>query len=708
MEDSQKKRLDQILLDDGLVTEEQITSALEHQKKYGGKFGSQLLFNNFINETSLVKALSKQFHCEGVVLSNLRISNNITSFIPKRLAVARKIMPFDYDIESNILKIACEDPSDTNLRSELSFVARGKKIKLYLAAELALNNTIARHYLGQEIPEGKFLINLPMEEGLNESKTEDSNEQKESILLVIDDAQSADVLKMIFEADRFQVTISESADDAIDILANNEFHSVFIKDTVAGDYIDLIDRLRKKSPSTVVRYFESTSSLLLENRYPTDQENLLQQNLDLFTSLLAKKENFPYNHSGVVGSYALKLSRKLGLPAKEEASILTAAYLHDLSSYYYTIEEDDNFRKPIELSIKLLKSVNFSPVIIEMLKSMYIDLKHKYTKRLPIEVLGGNILTVVDIFCENISINERLSLDKFESLKKKLRDLTGKLFLTEVVEAFIDMIQDEILDLNDSPKGSQIMLFTDDLVEAKTVEIRLRNEGFRIFTLNAIENFTKLYQRSCPDMIILLPNERNREVEKFVNQIIEAGVDFQKTPAFLLTKETDTSQFSYLLEKGIEDVVDFSSNLDLFMMKLKKIQAFVKIRAEGEEKLKSSSNKTQGRLSDMNLIDLLQAMGPARRTVKITVTPSDDSDQKLVLYLQDGQITYAILGELKGAHAVYSALLWSDGSWSIEPISEEFLPDPNNEQPNEMILMEGCRLMDEHTRKIAIKLEAQT
>ena len=144
---TKKLRLDEILVREGIVSESQVKEALLRQKAHGGKLGSQLLYHRYIDETGLVRALAKQLNCEGVVLSNLDIPDIIVKFIPARVAIARKVIPFDYDIESNTIKIACEDPTDTLLINELNFVARGKKIKLYVAAELALNTAIARYYL---------------------------------------------------------------------------------------------------------------------------------------------------------------------------------------------------------------------------------------------------------------------------------------------------------------------------------------------------------------------------------------------------------------------------------------------------------------------------------------------------------------------------------------------------------------------------------
>ncbi|HKK21036.1 MAG TPA: DUF4388 domain-containing protein [candidate division Zixibacteria bacterium] len=706
---TRKFRLDEILVREGIVSDDQVKEALLRQKAHGGKLGSQLLYHRYIDETGLVRALAKQLNCEGVVLSNLEIPEIVIKFIPARVAIARKIIPFDYDTESNTVKIACEDPTDTSLINELNFVARGKKVKLYVAAELALNTAIARYYLGRdtsldknlllEIPEtatdtGKIAVDAEVAE-----KSDDDTEFTHgTVLLVTDEEYSGPMLQSLLERDNFKVMTTDSADDAIEMLENRTFHTVFIKDTVSGDYIDLIDRLRKLSPRTVVRYYETSSALLLEQDSQKVEGNLLIKNLDLFTSLLSSKEKQPFNHSATVGKYVERLCRRLGLPYKDCLSIINAAYVHDLAKYYYHDDSTSDPRKTITLTIKLLQSLNYDPVVIETLRSMYLDLKGKYTKRLPIEVLGGNIVTIVDLFCDNIPPNERLSLDKFEAIQKKFRDLTGKLFMVEVVEAFIVMIKEEILNLNTSQHAGQVMILAEDPNSLYSIEFRLKSEGFRSFKANDIDSFADLYERSRPDFVILIPFTDRSDIPEFITKIAAHGVDYKATPTFLLVDSSMASSLTPVLDHGIEDIIPADGNFDLLMAKIRKLQAQLDAQNNRDNSESESGSGTKGRLSDMNLIDLLQALGPSRRTVRITVkSPSSDRGE-LILYLLQGQIIFASLADMVGPTAVYEAISWLDGKWTVEPINENLMPEPNNDLSNESILMEGCRLLDEKTR----------
>ena len=102
-----------------------------------------------------------------------------------------------------------------------------------------------------------------------------------------------------------------------------------------------------------------------------------------------------------------------------------------------------------------------------------------------------------------------------------------------------------------------------------------------------------------------------------------------------------------------------------------------------------------GNLGDMNLIDLLQALGPSRKTVKLIVA---SNNQTATLYLNQGTIVHAEAGGLAGPEAVYAALAWTRGSWKSQTIAPESIPEPNTFSSNESILMEGCRRIDEMSR----------
>jgi len=625
------------------------------------------------------------------VLANIDISPNAIAMIPKKVALARHVLPFYYNPETGLLQIACEDPSDSALLDELAFLAKDARPKLYVAAELSLSTAIARYYEGHDTSlDDNCLLEIPDTDIDAEEVFETPDKLSESgpidqaavvsrgeILIVTDEQYAGPMMRSLFERDGFTVTMTDSADDAIQMIEGRVFDTVFIKDTVPGDYLDLIDRLRKSSPRTVVRYCESASSLLMNQDTIVAEGNLLTSNLEIFTSMLSLIERMPNNHSGAVGQCADRLCRKLGLPDKVRFQIVNAGYLHDLARYYYHLDPGQEQRKVIKLTAKLLQAIKYPPVIVEMLRSMYMNLRGKYTKRLPIEVL-----------------------DRFEVVRIKFREVTGKLLLAEVVDAFCEMVEQEILQASDETVPAQVMIYADNPGTLFPVQKRLKSEGYHPLAAHDRGDVGRLWERRQPDYLVLVLHGNAAEIRRTVQALIEEGVDPDVTPCFVLSTGCTAAELTGILDLGVRDVLEYDVNLDLLINGLRKAGEDLVETARSQEIAIAEAEGTKGRLSDMNLIDLLQAMGPSRKTARMVVRSPEPPGEDLVLYLNRGSISHAVLGSIQGAEAVYRALAWEDGNWVVNPVAAEDLPEPNNDLPNESILMEGCRLLDEKQRQV--------
>jgi len=183
-----------------------------------------------------------------------------------------------------------------------------------------------------------------------------------------------------------------------------------------------------------------------------------------------------------------------------------------------------------------------------------------------------------------------------------------------------------------------------------------------------------------------------------ISQLTSEGVDITKIPTVLLTDASSMNEMTDLLERGLEDIIAMEDNLDLLVSKLRKLEAKLRAARNKADSSLARDVGAQGRLSDMSLLDLLQVLGPGRKTVRVTVESRAPDQGKLRMYLDTGVITFAKLGETTGAEAVYEAMTWSTGTWMVEPVETSVIPPANNRLSNESILMEGCRLLDERMR----------
>lgn len=105
-----RKRLGEILIDAGLLTEEQLTQSLAEQKNSGLKLGDYLIANGIVFEDQIIASLSSQFQIEKYDPEKISTGPELASTIPHAIAFKNQLVPLEKD--TFVLKIAMVDPMD--------------------------------------------------------------------------------------------------------------------------------------------------------------------------------------------------------------------------------------------------------------------------------------------------------------------------------------------------------------------------------------------------------------------------------------------------------------------------------------------------------------------------------------------------------------------------------------------------------------------
>src|SRR5262245_23341498 len=90
---TRKRRLGEILLAAGLVTDSQLSAALHSQNTWGGKLGSTLIRMGFVREEDLLACLSTQMRLPSVNLGKVKISPRAIQALPHRIAEKYNVIP---------------------------------------------------------------------------------------------------------------------------------------------------------------------------------------------------------------------------------------------------------------------------------------------------------------------------------------------------------------------------------------------------------------------------------------------------------------------------------------------------------------------------------------------------------------------------------------------------------------------------------------
>jgi hypothetical protein len=138
------KRLGEILLEQSLITTQQLEEATEIQCLYGGKLGTSLIELGAVDEDTLSHVLSKALHVpyfKPVLL--MEIPPKILALVPRQLALKHMVVPCK--LQGKRLFLAMSDPNDLSAIDDLSFHL-GYSIAPLVVPELRLSLALNKYH----------------------------------------------------------------------------------------------------------------------------------------------------------------------------------------------------------------------------------------------------------------------------------------------------------------------------------------------------------------------------------------------------------------------------------------------------------------------------------------------------------------------------------------------------------------------------------
>lgn len=103
------------------------------------------------------------------------------------------------------------------------------------------------------------------------------------------------------------------------------------------------------------------------------------------------------------------------------------------------------------------------------------------------------------------------------------------------------------------------------------------------------------------------------------------------------------------------------------------------------------SMNLRGRLSQLSLVDLLQALELGGKTCRLTL---QQSGRQCDIFVERGAVVHAVTGSLSGEEGLFAALTWPDGEFEID-FSGAPAPSRTIERTTQALLMDGLRILDE-------------
>lgn len=138
-----KKRLGEILVSSGVITEEALLKVLTIQRNTGKKLGEVLVSEGFATEEQIMDAIKGQLGIQYILLDNINIARDIINIIPE--SIARKYELIPVEIVNGQLLVAMADPLNYYAIEEIR-LSSGYAVKTAICRREKVLSNIEKYY----------------------------------------------------------------------------------------------------------------------------------------------------------------------------------------------------------------------------------------------------------------------------------------------------------------------------------------------------------------------------------------------------------------------------------------------------------------------------------------------------------------------------------------------------------------------------------
>ncbi len=141
------KQLGELLIERGIISDEQLAKALALQQDKGGLIGELLVELGFAKEEDIAQSLTAQYGFPYLPLSNYDINPEIVNIIPGR--VARQYLLVPIDKIGNNLTLAMSNPLNVQAIEDVELLS-GCSVQTFVSTSSDIKKAIEKYYKDKE------------------------------------------------------------------------------------------------------------------------------------------------------------------------------------------------------------------------------------------------------------------------------------------------------------------------------------------------------------------------------------------------------------------------------------------------------------------------------------------------------------------------------------------------------------------------------
>ena len=176
-----KKRLGDLLVELGYITEEQVLEAIKVQKTTGKRLGRIFVELGYITEDGLLDILELQLGIPKINLDLIDIDMNAVSTISEGLAKKYNLIPVGF--KDGKLVVAMSDPLNIFAEEDV-MLASGYKIDIRIARGSEINDAITKYYSKDYMSKTEVKLNEVVEEDIEDEPIIESEEDSPTVVFI--------------------------------------------------------------------------------------------------------------------------------------------------------------------------------------------------------------------------------------------------------------------------------------------------------------------------------------------------------------------------------------------------------------------------------------------------------------------------------------------------------------------------------------------
>lgn len=254
-------RIGDLLLSQGMITQQQLDTALSEQKIRKTKLGETLIALGYVSQKDFSDVLSRQLGVESVDLRKEGLQDAAIRLVPEDIMKKYELVPFAIDENNfNILKIAMSDPMYLPAIDDVSLIT-GMEVVPYFAPTAQIAMQIDRMFGKKQAMEAAAQYQLEHADELREEEESASNAE-------VDNAPIVKIVRTMLE----QAIRQGASDIHIEPLERN----LRIRYRIDGALREVMDYNTTLLPAMVARVKIMSGLDISEKRKPQDGRLTLQ------------------------------------------------------------------------------------------------------------------------------------------------------------------------------------------------------------------------------------------------------------------------------------------------------------------------------------------------------------------------------------------------------------------------------------------------